>query len=159
MMSNRWNENVFIGLGSNVGDRRTFIERSVDILNGHRELQLVEQSSIIETEPEGEQLERRFLNGAVQCSSRYAPGSLLNVLEDIERDLGRAEKGTGGPRCIDLDVLFFGDRVIDRPDLKIPHPRAHKRTFVLEPMVEIAPDFVHPVLGETMKELLSSLSS
>ncbi len=158
-MSKRWNKNVFIGLGSNVGDRRSYIDRSVDILTEHPQIERTKSSSIIETEPVGEALERRFLNGAIQCRSKWSPGSLLNTLEKIERDLGRTEKGTGAPRRIDLDVLFFGNRIIDRSDLKIPHPKAHERTFVLEPMVEIAPEFVHPVLGRTMKELFSSLTT
>jgi 2-amino-4-hydroxy-6-hydroxymethyldihydropteridine diphosphokinase len=96
-----------------------------------------------------------FLNGVVRLETDVTPRSLLTVLREIERSLGRDQENRSGPRTMDLDILFYGDRVIDEPGLVVPHPRLHRRRFVLMPMSELEPLFVHPTLRRTISQLLA----
>lgn len=156
-MQNYPEENVFVGLGSNKGDRRSYIHRAFRYLKEHADIDLIDESTIIETDPIGESLETPFLNAVVRCHTRLPPELLLKQLERIERKLGRRKKGMKAPRTIDLDLLFYGQRMIKKAGLQVPHPEAHRRAFVLEPMKELAPDFQHPERKKSIKELYFSL--
>jgi len=143
---------VFLGLGSNLGDReeallaagRDLVERG--FITTHR-------SSIWHTEPVGGPPQGWFLNAVVEGHTALPPRALLHACLDTEHAMGRVRAERNGPRRIDIDILFYGDARIEEPGLVVPHARLAERRFVLEPLFEIAPDFVHPVLGLTVSEL------
>ncbi|MSQ77495.1 MAG: 2-amino-4-hydroxy-6-hydroxymethyldihydropteridine diphosphokinase [Nitrospiraceae bacterium] len=154
-------ETVYIGFGSNLGDRVDFCDRTVTLLSLLPHSQLFAVSSLYETEPvldAGAPGEGWFLNGVAQIETDLTSQSLLAVCREIERSLGRDPEHRSGPRTIDLDILFYGDRVFQEQELTVPHPRLHLRRFVLEPMVELDPTLVHPALKQTVKELLAQLT-
>jgi 2-amino-4-hydroxy-6-hydroxymethyldihydropteridine diphosphokinase len=144
---------VHIGIGSNLGDRHENCREAVRQL-GLRGVKVVKQSSMIETEPWGVADQPCFINMAVEAETDLAPERLFAVLKDIEAAMGRTAAVRWGPRVIDLDILFYDEMVLETEELKIPHPLLHERDFVLLPLVEIAPEKVHPVLGKTIRDLL-----
>ena len=144
---------VYLGLGSNIGDRESYLNRAIDALDAHEQIEVMEVSSFIETQAIGKMPQPLFLNGVVSVSTFLAPIELLDVTESIEKQLGRESKGTYDPRTIDIDLLFYGQQLICEERLIVPHPMLHEREFVLTPLNEIAPDFVHPILGETVSNL------
>lgn len=151
-------ETVYIGFGSNVGNRLDFCDRAVTLLSLLPHSQLTGVSLLYETEPVDDGShpgDGWFLNGVVQLETDVTPRSLLTVLREIERSLGRDQEDRSGPRTIDLDILFYGDRVIDEADLVVPHPRLHRRRFALMPMSELDPLFVHPTMRRTINQLLA----
>ena len=157
---------AFIGIGTNLGDRAANYREAIQRIAGLPETRLVRQSSIYETEPVGE-VNGAFLNGVVEVETELAAEALMRRLLAIERIMGR--KRSGGrkpaartkyrPRIIDLDLLFFNKEVIETRTLQVPHPRLHERRFVLDPMVELAPAFVHPQLNLSISDLLAGLKS
>jgi len=152
------NTTVHIGLGSNLGDREAHIRKALLLIENTDGVNLVKTSSLMETSPEGGPPHQgEYLNGAAEITCQDNAESLLRKLQNIENQLGRVRREKWGPRTIDLDLLLFGAKVIDIPQLKIPHPLMHQRLFVMKPLVEIAPDLIHPVLGLTMSEILFSL--
>ncbi|HKW86001.1 MAG TPA: 2-amino-4-hydroxy-6-hydroxymethyldihydropteridine diphosphokinase [Nitrospiraceae bacterium] len=154
-------ETVYIGFGSNLGDRLDFCDRAVTLLSLLPATQVTAVSSLYETEPvndAGNPGTSWFLNGVVQLETEVKPESLLEVCCEVERALGRNQERREGPRTMDLDILFYGTRMINDPGLVIPHPRSHLRRFVLTPMVELDPDWRHPVLQRTVKDLLEHLT-
>lgn len=154
-------ETVFIGFGSNLGDRVDLCDRAVTLLSLLPHSQLLAVSSLYEAEPvpdAGAPGDGWFLNGVVQIETDVAPQSLLAVCREIERSLGRDPEHRSGPRTLDLDILLYGDRVIEEQDFLVPHPRLHLRRFVLEPLAELAPTLVHPVLRQTVSHLLAQLT-
>ena len=143
---------AYIGLGANLGDREANIKRALEeiVRKGCR---LVRISSMYETAPVGFEDQPDFLNTVAEIETEAGPAELLAVLDEIEQKIGRRETFKWGPRIVDLDILLYGDRILEEDNLKIPHPEMHKRAFVLSPLAEIAPDALHPVLGLTAREL------
>lgn len=144
---------AYLGLGSNLGDRQANLDKALEILS--QRLRLEKVSSIYDSEPVGDIEQPRFLNLVCEVRTLLSPQGLLALAKGIEARMGRTGP-TGAPRIIDIDILFYGDRVIETPELTIPHPRLHQRAFVLVPLVEIAPRLVHPVSGKTLKQLLKA---
>jgi 2-amino-4-hydroxy-6-hydroxymethyldihydropteridine diphosphokinase len=147
---------VFIALGSNLGDKHKNILDAVNYLI-EEGVDIRKISSIIETAPYGLTEQPSFLNCVIEGYTELSPRKLLLLLLDIEKRLGRVRTIKWGPRTIDLDIIFYDDLVIDEPDLKVPHPDMKNRIFVLKPLVEIEPDFVHPIFKKSVKQLLEDL--
>lgn len=148
---------AYVGVGSNQGRRWAHGRKALEALSHRPGIRVLEVSRVYETAPWGKTDQPNFLNGAAKIRTRLTPKALLRVFQDIERKQGRKRTTRWGPRTLDMDLLFYGPRVIRRPDLAVPHPRMHERRFVLEPMAEIAPGFRHPVLKKTMKRLAREL--
>lgn len=146
-----------VALGSNIGDRDGYLRSALARLAATEGVHDLRASSFHETAPVGGPEQPDFLNAAVTFRCRLDPHALLDRLLEIERELGRVRGERHGPRTIDLDLLLVGELTARDPRLTLPHPRMTERLFVLEPLVEIAPDLVHPVLGVTVGELLSRL--
>jgi 2-amino-4-hydroxy-6-hydroxymethyldihydropteridine diphosphokinase len=133
---------AYVGLGSNLGDREAAIRRAAELIGARR------LSSICETEPWGIEDQPDFLNAVAELETELLPRALLDNLLELERELGRTRGGARyGPRTIDLDLLLYGDEIIDEPGLRVPHPHLHERGFVLEPLAELAPGLVVPGRG------------
>jgi 2-amino-4-hydroxy-6-hydroxymethyldihydropteridine diphosphokinase len=141
---------VYLGLGSNLGNRQENLDQALKLLA--QRMRLGKVSSIYDTEPIGNVNQPRFLNMACEAFTRLSPEGLLALVKGIEQKLGRYSR-SGEPRIIDIDVLLFGDQVVNTRDLVIPHPQIAERSFVLVPLSEIAPDVVHPVTKKTIREM------
>ena len=140
-----------IALGSNLGDKRGHLEHAVSRLGSV--LQDPRVSAFYETEPVGTEGQSTFLNGAIVGRYGHTPRELLQALMGIERERGRERSTRWAARTLDLDLILFGNRILDEPDLTVPHPRFRERAFVLQPLAEIAPELVDPVTGLTVGEL------
>ena len=151
---------VYIALGSNLGNKRRNLVTAAALL-AERAGEVGAISSFYETEPWGFESEHSFLNAALMLETTLAPLDLLRLTQEVERELGRTAKTDSvyHDRLIDIDLLLYGEEVINQPGLQIPHPLMHRRAFVMTPMAEIAPAVVHPVLGKTMKVLSDLLES
>jgi 2-amino-4-hydroxy-6-hydroxymethyldihydropteridine diphosphokinase len=151
-------EMAYVGIGSNIGNRRKTIAAALEQLRAEEAVELVAVSSLLETEPVGYEDQPRFLNGAAALKTNLSPRDLLGRLLDIERRLGRV-RGEGprfGPRTIDLDLLLYGDETVDEPGLTVPHPRLAERRFALEPLAELDPALAIPGHGP-VQALLAGL--
>ncbi len=145
---------VYLGLGSNLGDRQENLKKALEFLA--QRLRMGKVSAIYDTDPLGDTNQPRYLNMVCQAFTMLAPEGLLALVKGVESKMGRKGK-SGAPRSIDIDILLYGNLVMTTPDLTIPHPRMHERAFVLVPLAEIAPDLVHPVKNKTIKELQAGL--
>jgi len=148
---------VFIGIGSNVGDRQAHVDLARRGLEALPRTAKVTLSPTYETAPVGPVRQGPFLNAVAQVDTDLSPFDLLEALADLEAEAGRttpADRVKWGPRTLDLDILLYGDRVISHDDLVVPHPLMHERWFVLKPLCDLAPTAVHPVLEMTVGELL-----
>ncbi|HEX3034160.1 MAG TPA: 2-amino-4-hydroxy-6-hydroxymethyldihydropteridine diphosphokinase [Thermodesulfobacteriota bacterium] len=146
---------VFVGIGSNLGNRAENCATAIREMSNFAKISAV--SSIYETEPVGRENQPDFINCITKIETGLSPYELLLSLLSVENKLGRKHTQKWGPRIIDLDILFYDDLIVDSGELTIPHPRAHLRRFVLEPLSEIAPDFVHPTLKVSVSKLLEGL--
>lgn len=153
-MSDPPDDEVVLGMGANLGDPPAQLARAVDALPAVVRIGRV--SSVYRTEPVGYREQPDFYNLVVMGTARAEPEVLLRELLALEHALGRERTFADAPRTIDIDLLAFGARVMEVPGLTLPHPRMHQRGFVLHPLAEIAPEWRHPVLGQTARELLSS---
>lgn len=148
---------IYLGLGSNIGDREKMLQSAVDRLAAP-DLIVKRVSSVYETEPVYLKEQRHFLNAVVEAETELFPMMLLTRIQKIELALGRRRTGPpNGPRTIDIDILFYGSSTVTTRKLEIPHPRLHERRFVMAPMEELAPDFHHPRLHKTMRQLLAGV--
>jgi len=150
---------IFLGLGSNIGNREQFLKEAVQSLNNSDNFQISNISCLYETEPKYFREQARFYNLVLEGVSELAAADLLDFSEHIETQLGRDfQQKRNGPRKIDIDILFFSDSVISSALLTIPHQKIAERRFVLQPITDIAPDYIHPVKNRTMQELLNNCS-
>ena len=148
---------VAIALGSNLGDRRRFLDEAAAALAAV--IDDLHLSTFHETDPVGVGEQPRFLNAAAIGRTSLEPADLLTVMLEIERTLGRERPHAGAPRTVDLDLILYGDVVVNEPGIVVPHPRFRNRGFVLEPLAEIAADWVDPVSGRTIRELLQAFQA
>lgn len=144
---------MYLGLGSNVGDREEFIEQAIFLLGKTPGVRVIRKSGNHETEAEGVGDQPAFINAVVEIETALAPHKLLSAVQEIEVTLGREREVEWGPRTIDIDILLYDDEIVSDDKLQIPHPLLHERLFVLQPLMEIAPDAMHPILEKTIKEL------
>lgn len=147
----------YIGLGSNMGEREEYLYGAIEALNAHPEIEVKKISTFIETKPYGNEKQDDFLNGAIKIETMLSPIQLLDVCQKIEDDFGRERTEQWGPRTLDIDILIYDDQIIETERLVIPHPDMMNRDFVLRPMKEIAPSFMHPVTGKTMGRMMVEL--
>lgn len=151
---------VYLSLGSNLGDREENLRRACEALESEH-LRILRRSSLYETEPQDVAGQRWFLNQVVECETRCFPIQLLTILQRIEREMGRT-RGAGtvhrGPRTLDIDILLFGNAAIETAQLMVPHPRMLERRFVLEPLLEIAPELRHPQTKEPLARYLAQVA-
>lgn len=150
---------AYIAFGSNLGDRKASLEAALNALHVHSDIRLESVSTFLQTQPVGPVPQGPYLNGAAELCTRLSARELLEQFLAIEASQGRMRDGEvrWGPRTLDLDLLFYGDNaecVLDEPGLTLPHPRVQDRRFVLEPLAEIAPDLIHPVLRLSVNDML-----
>ncbi|MGV8878321.1 MAG: 2-amino-4-hydroxy-6-hydroxymethyldihydropteridine diphosphokinase [Sphingobacteriaceae bacterium] len=147
---------IFLLLGSNIGNREVYLKDAADQI--FLKLgKVIKYSSVYETQSWGRQDAPDYLNQVIQIQTDKDPEMILNLILQIEKDLGRERKEKYGSRTIDIDILFYGNQIIDLPDLKVPHPELHRRRFTLTPLAEIAPGLMHPVIEKSVLALCKQL--
>lgn len=149
---------VYMSLGTNLGNRHNNMLTAIALLS-ERVGKILALSALYETEPWGFESENTFLNVALSMETEYQPMELLSITQDVEQEMGRTAKSNGSyqDRLIDIDLLTYDQLIWESPILVLPHPLMHEREFVLKPLVEIAPDLVHPILNKTMSQLYDRL--
>ena len=147
---------VYLGLGSNIGGREEYLRKAVEAIRKLDACTVERISSIYETEPWGNTDQPDFLNQVIEVRTRLGPRELLSECKKTEQALGRKNGKTGEPRIIDIDLLLYGDRVIEETDVQVPHPRIQMRRFVLVPLNEIAPETIIPGSGKTVRKALKT---
>jgi 2-amino-4-hydroxy-6-hydroxymethyldihydropteridine diphosphokinase len=146
-----------VALGSSLGDRARLLDAAVERLDRTPGVQVLRRSRRYDTAPAGGEARERFLNAVVEVAAAVGPAELLRICKAIERDLGRLPGARWADRPIDLDVVLWGEEIVEQPDLVVPHPELHRRRFVLAPLCDLVPEARHPRLGRTMAELLTAL--
>lgn len=154
-------EPIFVGVGTSLGDRKGQVASAANALGQMAGLRIVAGSRLYDTAPLGGIAQARFLNGVIElrAGAAWAPESLLDALLGVEDTAGRTRSISWEDRTLDLDLLFWGSRLVRAPRLTLPHPELHRRRFVLAPLCDLAPDLMHPILGWTVRELLARLAS
>ena len=145
---------AYLGLGSNIGDRLENLRSALSRLNNISGIRVQKVSPVYETLPVGSPQQPDYLNAVVEIETYLEAEKLLAVCSCIEQDMGRIRRVHWGPRVIDIDILLFGELILNTEQLTVPHPRMHERAFVLKPLADISPDYIHPVLGLTVGEIL-----
>jgi 2-amino-4-hydroxy-6-hydroxymethyldihydropteridine diphosphokinase len=145
---------VYLGLGSNIGDKEAHIKAALRLLS--EKYPIIKKSPLYHTEPVGYPNQDWFLNCVVEIKTDVDPKHLLSSLQSMEQSLGRIKTVKNGPRIIDIDILFYGDLILMTKNLVIPHPMVQERLFVLQPMMDLNPDFVHPVLKKSIQDLFKN---
>ncbi|HUS99159.1 MAG TPA: 2-amino-4-hydroxy-6-hydroxymethyldihydropteridine diphosphokinase [Candidatus Thermoplasmatota archaeon] len=145
---------VLLGLGSNIGDKEEYINKAIDLISEVGEVK--KTSPLYLTEPVGNIKQEWFLNCVVEIKTDFYPKKLLSAFKSIERKLGRTKRVKNGPRSIDIDILFYEDQIVKTKNLVIPHPLIQERLFVLQPLMDLNPHFIHPVLKKSIKEMYTS---
>lgn len=158
IIERKWHR-VYIALGSNIGDKKRNITEAIEKIRAERSFRIHKISEFYETAPYGRVAQDDFLNGMIELDTILLPSELLFFLQKLEAEAGRERKIHWGPRTLDLDIIFYENKIIDLPDLVIPHEDMHNRGFVLLPMNEIAPNYRHPILLKTIKTLLDELQN
>nr|WP_297890138.1 2-amino-4-hydroxy-6-hydroxymethyldihydropteridine diphosphokinase [Sulfurihydrogenibium sp.] len=146
---------VFLGLGSNLGNREENLKKAIELLS--EKINIIKLSKIYETKPVGVENQPDFLNMALIGETDIDHISMFSFIKEVEKKVGRVERYRWGPREIDIDILFYNDLIFHSENLQIPHPRLHERDFVLKPLMDLNPDFVHPVLKKSIKEIYKDL--
>lgn len=150
---------VYLGLGSNMGDREGYLAKAKDMLIAYDEIKILKESEILETAPYGNMDQADFLNQVIFIETELSAKDLFAVCQEVENKSGRVRTKKWGPRTLDIDILFYEDQIIDTKELKIPHADIHNREFALRSMLELAPEFMHPVLGESIQVIYNKLES
>lgn len=152
---------VYLSLGSNKGDRVGYIQQATGMLNETDKISLIRTSAFYETEPWGTNSDNWFVNAVIEIKTSLSPHDLLDVCNSIERQLGRDREAEGyyGARTIDIDIIFYDKEIINDERLIIPHKFFHERAFTMVPMLELAPDFCHPILNESVLQLHEKLEA
>ncbi|MDA1060909.1 MAG: 2-amino-4-hydroxy-6-hydroxymethyldihydropteridine diphosphokinase [bacterium] len=148
-------QNIYISLGSNLGKRNEHLKSALKEIREFA--RITKKSKVYETDPIGLTEQGKFLNMVIEIETELKPIELIVRLEETEHKLGRVREMVNGPRTIDLDILIYGSQIVNTPNLKIPHPRMHKREFVLIPFAEISEETIHPKLKKSIKELKNEL--
>ena len=148
---------AYISLGSNMGDRESYLEKAINILGSHGKIEVTKRSSMYETDPVGFTEQDQFLNMVIEIRTSLSPETLLHQCLQVEIDLGREREFKWGPRIIDLDILLFNHETIEAENLLIPHPRMQERAFVLIPLLEVAPSIEHPSFNAPLAEFLDEI--
>ena len=144
---------IYLGLGSNLGDRKANLEKALQFLG--QTLSMEQISSVYETHPVGNEDQPLFLNAVCRAATDIGPFQLLSLIKGIEVALDRVPSFSNAPRPIDIDILLYGNLIIEAAELVIPHPRLEERAFALVPLAEIAPDLIHPISGRSIQDLMS----
>ena len=150
---------IYLGLGSNIGNREKWLETAIEALNSNSNISIENISPFIETKAIGSLTQPDFINAALKATTLYTPQELLTCCETIEKDCNRTSKGLWNPRTVDIDILFYDDVVISDENLQIPHPLLQDREFVLKPLNAINPNLVHPILNTPISTLLETITS
>lgn len=148
---------VYLGIGSNIGERGSNCEKAVHRLRSTEKVEVVERSGTYITKPVSGPPQDDYLNEVLKIKTDHVPETLLSILKDIENEMGRKPAGRNHPRIIDIDILLYDDETVITDDLVIPHPRMHERNFVLKGLAKIAPGVVHPIFGKTARELYEEI--
>lgn len=146
---------VYLSLGTNLGDKIHNLDFALVALKKFVKINNI--SSLYETEPVNVEKQENFINIAIEISTHLSPSDLLVHTQQIEFQMGRKESEVGKPRTIDIDIIFFNSMIYKQPEIQIPHPRAHKRAFVIIPIMEISPGLIHPVLNKSIEEISKNL--
>ena len=155
-MTRGWHR-VYLAFGSNMGDRRAYIDEALNSIKAHPHFRNIKVSDCFTTAPYGGVEQEDFLNGVLEAETMMTPGQLLSYLHQLEAQAGRERRVHWGPRTLDLDILFYGKEIVEEEDLQIPHKDLANRDFVLMPMMQLAPFFIHPVTGKTVEEMAEEL--
>lgn len=145
---------AYIGIGSNLGDKIKFCDEAIKEISKYKENMILDRSSFYRTEPWGKEDQDWFINCVIKLQTPLNAPDLFKVLQGIETKLKRVKRDKWAPRTIDLDILFFNNEVINKPEVRIPHPLIRARKFVLVPLNELCPELIHPVLNKSIRELL-----